>query len=51
MTKPEDLPYFIEGRELIAETPDLRVQILTLEPGEEVLWHYHSEIADTFICL
>ena len=51
MTKPEDLPYFIEGRELIAETPDLRVQILTLEPGEEVPWHYHSEIADTFICL
>ncbi len=51
MTKPEDLPYFIEGRELIAETSDLRVQILTLEPGEEVPWHCHSEVTDTFICL
>lgn len=51
MTKPEDLPYFIEGRELIAETPDLRVQILTLEPGEEIPWHFHTEVTDTFICL
>ena len=51
MTKPEDLPYFIEGRELIAETSDLRVQILTLEAGEEVPWHFHSEVTDTFICL
>ncbi|WP_282607938.1 cupin domain-containing protein [Pelagibius sp. Alg239-R121] len=51
MTKPDDRPYSIEGRQLIAETPDLRVQILTLAAGEEVPWHYHSEIADSFICL
>ncbi len=51
MTKPEDLPYFIEGRELIAETSELRVQILTLEPGEEVPWHCQSVVTDTFICL
>jgi quercetin dioxygenase-like cupin family protein len=51
MTKPEDLPYSIEGRELIAETPELRVQILTLADGEEVPWHYHMVITDTFVCL
>ena len=51
MTKPEDLPYFIEGRKLIAETPDLRVQVLTLEQGQEVPWHYHTIVTDTFICL
>ena len=51
MTKPEDLPYKIEGRELIAETSDVRVQILTLEAGEDIPWHYHSEVTDTFICL
>lgn len=51
MTRPEDLPYAIDGRQLIAETDDLRVQILTLEPGEDVPWHHHTEVTDTFICL
>ena len=51
MTDPEDLPYTIEGRELIAEAPGLRVQILTLGKGEDVPWHYHTEITDTFTCL
>ena len=51
MTSPEDLPYTIEGRELIAEAPGLRVQILTLGKGEDVPWHYHTEITDTFACL
>jgi quercetin dioxygenase-like cupin family protein len=36
---------------MLAETPDLRVQILTLAAGECVPWHYHSEVADTFVCL
>lgn len=51
MTNPEDLPYTIEGREMIAEVPGLRVQILTLGDGEDVPWHSHSEITDTFVCL
>ncbi len=51
MTKSEDLPYHIDGRQLIAETDELRVQILTLAPGEEIPWHYHSAVTDTFICL
>lgn len=51
MTAPEDLPYTIEGREMIAEVPGLRVQILTLGKGEDVPWHSHTEITDTFVCL
>ncbi|MCH7486448.1 MAG: cupin domain-containing protein [Proteobacteria bacterium] len=51
MTDPKDLPYAIEGRQLIAEAPGLRVQILTLGNGEAVPWHYHTEITDTFACL
>jgi quercetin dioxygenase-like cupin family protein len=51
MTEPKDLPYAIAGRHLIAKTTDLRVQILTLERGEEIPWHYHTEVTDTFICL
>ena len=51
MTRPEDLNYHIDGRQHIAETDDLRVQILSLEPGEEIPWHYHTVVTDTFICL
>lgn len=51
MTDPKDLPYAIEGRQLIAEAPGLRVQILTLGNGEDVPWHYHTEVTDTFACL
>ena len=43
--------YEIEGRELIAESVGLRVQVLTLGRGQCVPWHRHSEITDTFFCL
>ncbi|MEQ9641226.1 MAG: cupin domain-containing protein [Alphaproteobacteria bacterium] len=51
MTDAKDLPYTIAGREMLAKTDDLQVQILSLGPGECVPWHYHSEVADTFVCL
>ncbi len=43
--------YEVEHREVVAETPDLRVVILTLAPGQAVPWHYHSNVSDTFFCL
>jgi quercetin dioxygenase-like cupin family protein len=43
--------YEIENRELVAEGADLRVQVLTLTPGQCVPWHYHSEVTDSFVCL
>lgn len=43
--------YEIAGRETVAEGKDLRVLILTLAAGQCVPWHYHSEIADSFVCL
>ena len=43
--------YELADRELVAEGADLRVQVLTLAAGQCVPWHYHSEIADTFVCL
>ncbi len=51
MTIPKNQRYVIEDRQMIAEVPDLRVQILTLAEGEEVPWHFHTNIADTFACL
>ena len=43
--------YEIAGREIVAEGADLRAQILTLDPGQCVPWHYHSAITDSFVCL
>lgn len=45
------LPYDVEDREMVAETPDLRVVILTLGPGHVVPWHFHSNVTDTFFCM
>ncbi len=43
--------YEIENRELIAESNGLRVQVLTIGPGQCVPWHHHTAITDTFFCL
>ncbi|HEV2336381.1 MAG TPA: cupin domain-containing protein [Stellaceae bacterium] len=43
--------YELAGREIVAEGADLRAQILTLAEGQNVPWHYHSEITDSFVCL
>ncbi len=51
MTEPKDLPYTIQGREQVARTEGLRVQILTLAAGEEIPWHHHSQIDDDFFCM
>jgi len=51
MADPDARPYVIERREVVAQTDTLRVGILTLAEGQEVPWHYHSEVTDTFYCL
>lgn len=43
--------YTVEDRQVIAETPELRVTRFTLAPGEVIPWHYHSNVTDTFFCL
>ena len=43
--------YEVADREVVAEGADLRVQVLTLAAGQQVPWHYHSEISDSFVCL
>ena len=29
----------------------MRVRVLTLDAGQCIPWHYHSEITDSFVCL
>lgn len=43
--------YQLAGRELVAEGADLRVTVLTLDAGQCVPWHYHTDITDSFVCL
>ena len=42
--------YSIKRRETLAEVPGLRVRLLTLLEGQNVPWHYHNNITDTFFC-
>ena len=46
-----DRPYVVAERRIIAETDDLTVKVFTLAEGQEVPWHFHSNITDTFFCL
>jgi quercetin dioxygenase-like cupin family protein len=43
--------YEIAGHEVVAEGADMRVSVLTLAAGQEVPWHYHTDISDSFVCL
>jgi quercetin dioxygenase-like cupin family protein len=36
---------------VVAESPEIRVVEFTLQAGEALPWHFHSEITDRFYCL
>lgn len=43
--------YPAQQRETLAEAPGLRVRLLALASDENVPWHYHNHITDTFFCM
>jgi quercetin dioxygenase-like cupin family protein len=43
--------YEVENYEMWAETPELRMVVLTLAAGQQVPWHWHTNICDTFFCM
>jgi len=43
--------YELEDYEMWAETPELRMVVLTLAAGQEVPWHWHTNVSDTFFCM
>ena len=51
MPEAEARPYTVEDRRTVAETDDLVVKVFTLAAGQEIPWHYHSQVTDTFFCL
>ncbi len=50
--EPKKQPtYEVADYEILAESPELRMVVLTLAQGQEVPWHWHSDVADRFFCL
>jgi quercetin dioxygenase-like cupin family protein len=41
----------IAGRGSVMEGADMRVSVLTLDAGQCIPWHFHTEITDSFVCL
>jgi quercetin dioxygenase-like cupin family protein len=37
--------------EILLSTPDVRVRILTLEKGDTIPWHIHTQVTDHTFCL
>ncbi|MDE2227893.1 MAG: cupin domain-containing protein [Alphaproteobacteria bacterium] len=47
-SQPSARPYVIESVEVLATTPDLRMTVFTVGAGQEIPWHWHSAVSDTY---
>ena len=45
---PSKRPYTIESVEVLADTPTLRMTVFTVGAGQEIPWHWHSNVSDTY---
>lgn len=43
--------YTVTKKQVIADSSDVRVTLMTFDPGQEIPWHTHSNITDTSFCL
>jgi mannose-6-phosphate isomerase-like protein (cupin superfamily) len=48
---PAKPPYEVERSARHAERPGFRISELQIGPGQEVPWHYHTRVRDTFYVL
>ena len=46
MTKPQ--PYKVRDIHVVAKSNDVLVREYTLDPGEAIPWHHHSEVSDYY---
>lgn len=50
--KPAHWPsYEVTNYEILAAAPELRMVMIELGPGQEVPWHWHTNISDRFFCM
>ena len=47
----DDLPYQADSTDVLVELPEIVISEITLSQGQEVPWHLHNHITDTFYCL
>ncbi len=40
-----------DRNEIVLETENVRVRIMSLENGAATAWHYHTEVTDSMFCL
>jgi mannose-6-phosphate isomerase-like protein (cupin superfamily) len=50
-SKEASQPYEVERRALHAQRPGFRISEIQIGPTQQVPWHYHSKIQDTFYVL
>ena len=48
---PQPAPYAVQQVKLIVKGADVQVREFTVAPGEDIPWHYHTEITDWCYCL
>ena len=50
-TRPWENQFSVARIDIVEETPTLRVLEMTLQAGEKVPWHWHTNVHDRFYCL
>ena len=48
---PAGRPYEVQKVSVIVKGADVQVRELTVAPGEEVPWHFHTKVTDWCYCL
>lgn len=50
MTAPSPFkrPYTIEAVDVLADTLDLRMTVFTVGAGQDIPWHWHTNVSDTY---
>jgi quercetin dioxygenase-like cupin family protein len=51
MAKGRRPTYEVADYEVLAETPELRMVVLTLGEGQEVPWHRHTHVTNRLFCM
>jgi quercetin dioxygenase-like cupin family protein len=52
MTATPQQPLFnVAAIDVLAATPDAHARIFTLTRGEEIPWHFHTDVVDWYVCL
>ena len=51
MDGSHEASYPLEKRETLVENSELKLSVLTLAAGQEVPWHWHTQVSDQILCI